>query len=85
MLNFPSIESDESLKSCWRASSFKGWTKKDKPMNNIEKWLDIKERRCLREGVVNSVRAREKGLKSILLALAVRILMTSAREVSAVS
>lgn len=45
----------------------------------------MKERKCFREEVMNNVRTREKGLKSILLALAVRLLMTLAREVSVVN
>lgn len=47
-------------------------------------WLDIKEGKYFREGVMNNVKKRERPEKSILLALVVRLLMTLARVVSVV-
>lgn len=63
-------------------SAFKGWTQKDKPMNNTVVGHQGKK---VFQGRSNEQCQDKKGLKSILLALAVRLLMTLAREVSVVS
>lgn len=38
-------------------------------MNNIKGWLEIKGKKCFREGVMNNVKTREKDLKKYLVGI----------------
>lgn len=73
--SFPCIESEENLRPNLREHQ-QQLRETHKLMNTMKGWSAVKEGNGFREGVVNDVKRRERGLKRRLWVEAVRPLVT---------